>query len=55
MDINKDDVVNAVTVAVTVASILANVLPNDSDNKTLALIIKIVRFVAFNIDVKGFK
>ena len=50
-----DDLVNGLTAIIAIASFLANVLPNDSDNKCVSILIKIIRVVAFNINVKGIK
>jgi hypothetical protein len=50
-----DDIINAITAIIAIASFLANVLPNDSGNKAISILIKIIRVVAFNINVKGIK
>ena len=50
-----DDIINGLTAIIAIASFLANVLPNDSDNKYVLILIKIIRVVAFNINVKGIK
>jgi hypothetical protein len=51
----NDDIINGLTAIIAIASFLANVLPNDSDNKYLSAIIKIIRVIAVNINVKGIK
>jgi hypothetical protein len=51
----SEAILSTATLVVTVASILANILPNESDKKFLSAIIHTVRFLAFNIDVKGLK
>jgi hypothetical protein len=51
----NDDIINAITAIIAIASFLANVLPNDSDNKYVSILIKLVRVIAFNINVKGIK
>ena len=50
-----DDIINGLTAIIAISSFLANVLPNDSENKYVSVLIKLVRVVAFNINVKGIK